>query len=51
MFKFDGKKVIVTPTLRKLLLDIANADNYSDEVFVDVEPVYTKAYYKKRYHL
>lgn len=45
MFKYDGSVIIISSSLRKIISDLLNEENYSGEK-IEVEPP-TKKYYNK----
>lgn len=45
-FKYDGKIVVPSNTLRRIISDLLNENNYSGEE-IEVEPP-TRRYFKKR---
>lgn len=45
MIKYDGNVMVISSSLRKIISDLLNEENYSGEK-IEVEPP-TKKYYKK----
>lgn len=50
MLKFDGKKIIYSTNLRKVIFDLMEETNYSGEYQIDIEiPVTKKNFSYRRY--
>ncbi len=45
MIKYDGSVIVISTSLRKIISDLLNEENYSEEK-IEVEPPIRK-YYKK----
>lgn len=47
---FEGKKIIITKELRKVILDLVNENNYSDSSTEDINLSTPKKHFRKKYH-
>ena len=49
--RFEGKKIVITKELRKVILDLLNENNYSDSTKDNDDIIITpKKTFRKKYH-